>query len=114
MYLYKNGRLPESFDNMFFTGEEIHNYSTSNKSHCLDLLSVTESWLAANYSITIADLTNSLKDYAVPVILISLLSRRLLQLPTEIDLLRQLLQSYGISYRLPLDKATVLIVLKGL
>ena len=47
----------------------------------------------------------------VPVIPISLLSRRLLQLPTEIDLLRQLLQSYGISYRLPLDKATVLIVL---
>ena len=37
----------------------------------------------------------------------------LLQLPTVIDLLRQLLQSYGISYRLPLDKATVLIVLKG-
>ena len=43
----------------------------------------------------------------------SLLFRRLLQLPTMIDLLRQLLQSYGISYRLPLDKATVLIVLKG-
>ena len=34
-------------------------------SHRLDLLSVTESWLAANDSITIADLTNSLKDYAV-------------------------------------------------
>ena len=50
----------------------------------------------------------------VPVNPISLLSRRLLQLPTEIDPLRQLLQSYGISYRLPLDKATVLIVLKGL
>ena len=50
----------------------------------------------------------------VPVTPTSLLFRRLLQLPTEIDLLRQLLQSYGISYRLPLDKVTVLIVLKGL
>ena len=49
-----------------------------------------------------------------PVIPFSMLSRRLLQLPTEIDLLQQLLQSYGISYRLPLDKAIVLIVLKGL
>ena len=27
MYLYKNGQLPESFNNMFFTGEEIHNYN---------------------------------------------------------------------------------------
>ena len=50
----------------------------------------------------------------VPVTPTSLLFRGLLQLPMEIDLLRQLLQSYGISYRLPLDKATVLIVLKGL
>ena len=31
MYLYKNGQLPESFINMFFTGEEIHNYNTRNK-----------------------------------------------------------------------------------
>ena len=31
MYLYKNGQLPESFNNMFFTGEEIHNYNTRNK-----------------------------------------------------------------------------------
>ena len=30
----------------------------------LDLLSVTESWLTSNDSITIADLTNSLEDYA--------------------------------------------------
>ena len=30
MYLYKNGQLPESFKNMFFTGEEIHNYNTRN------------------------------------------------------------------------------------
>ena len=43
----------------------------------------------------------------------TILFRRLLQLPTEIDLLRQSLQSYGTSYRLPLDIATVLIVLKG-
>ena len=27
MYLYKKGQLPESFNNMFFTGEEIHNYN---------------------------------------------------------------------------------------
>ena len=31
MYLYKNGQLPESFKNMFFTGEEIHNYNTRKK-----------------------------------------------------------------------------------
>merc|ERR1711973_825465 len=31
MYLYTNGQLPESFNNMFFTGEEIHNYNTRNK-----------------------------------------------------------------------------------
>ena len=31
----------------------------------LDLLSVTESWLTSNDSITIADLTNSLEDYAL-------------------------------------------------
>ena len=31
MCLYKNGQLPESFNNMFFTGEEIHNYNTRNK-----------------------------------------------------------------------------------
>ena len=30
MYLYKNGQLPESFKNMFFTGPEIHNYNTRN------------------------------------------------------------------------------------
>ena len=30
----------------------------------LDLLSVTESWLTSNDSITFADLTNSLEDYA--------------------------------------------------
>ena len=30
MYLYKNGQLPESFKNMFFTGQEIHNYNTRN------------------------------------------------------------------------------------
>ena len=30
----------------------------------LDLLSVTESWLTSNDIITIADLTNSLEDYA--------------------------------------------------
>ena len=30
MYLCKNGQLPESFKNMFFTGEEIHNYNTRN------------------------------------------------------------------------------------
>ena len=29
--LHKNGQLPESFNNMFFTGEEIHNYNTRNK-----------------------------------------------------------------------------------
>ena len=34
-------------------------------SHLLDLLSVTESWLTLNDSITIANLINSLKDYAV-------------------------------------------------
>ena len=34
-------------------------------SRSLNLLSVTESWLNSNDSITIADLTNSLKDYAV-------------------------------------------------
>ena len=34
-------------------------------SHRLDLLSVTESWLTANDSIAIAELTNSRKDYAV-------------------------------------------------
>ena len=27
MYLYKNGQLPESFKNIFFTGQEIHNYN---------------------------------------------------------------------------------------
>ena len=32
MYLYKNGQLPESFKNMFFTGQEIHNYNTRNRS----------------------------------------------------------------------------------
>ena len=37
-----------------------------------------------------------------------------LQLLTEVDLLWQLLQSYGINYRLPLDKVTLLIILKGL
>ena len=31
MYIYKNGQLPESFKNMFFTGREIHNYNTRNK-----------------------------------------------------------------------------------
>ena len=31
MYLYKNGQLLESFNNMFFAGEEIHNYNTRNK-----------------------------------------------------------------------------------
>ena len=31
MYLYKNDQLPESFKNMFLTGEEIHNYNTRNK-----------------------------------------------------------------------------------
>ena len=31
MYIYKNGLLPESFKNMFFTGREIHNYNTRNK-----------------------------------------------------------------------------------
>ena len=31
----------------------------------LDLLSVTESWLTSNDRITIADLTNSLEDYAL-------------------------------------------------
>ena len=31
MYTYKNGQLPESFKNMFFTGREIHNYNTRNK-----------------------------------------------------------------------------------
>ena len=30
MYIYKNGQLPESFKNMFFTGREIHNYNTRN------------------------------------------------------------------------------------
>ena len=30
MYLYENGQLPESFKNMFFTGQEIHNYNTRN------------------------------------------------------------------------------------
>ena len=30
MYLYKNGQLPESFKNMFFTGQEIQNYNTRN------------------------------------------------------------------------------------
>lgn len=30
MYLNKNGQLPESFKNMFFTGQEIHNYNTRN------------------------------------------------------------------------------------
>ena len=30
MYLYKNDQLPESFKNMFLTGEEIHNYNTRN------------------------------------------------------------------------------------
>ena len=34
-------------------------------SHLLNLLSVTESWLTLNDSITIANLINSLKDYAV-------------------------------------------------
>ena len=34
-------------------------------SSSLDLLSVTESWLTSNDSITIADLTNSLEDYAL-------------------------------------------------
>ena len=34
-------------------------------SHHLDLLSVTESWLTLNDSITIANLINSLKDYTV-------------------------------------------------
>ena len=34
-------------------------------SRSLNLLSVTESWLNSNDSITIADLTNSLEDYAV-------------------------------------------------
>ena len=29
MYLYKNGQLPESFNNMFLTGEEIHNYNNN-------------------------------------------------------------------------------------
>ena len=28
MYLYKNGQHPESFKNMFFTGQEIQNYNT--------------------------------------------------------------------------------------
>ena len=32
MYLYKSGQLPESFQNMFFTGQEIHNYNTRNRS----------------------------------------------------------------------------------
>ena len=31
MHLYKNGQLLESFKNMFFTGQEIHNYNTRNK-----------------------------------------------------------------------------------
>ena len=31
MYLYKNGQLPESFKNMFFTGQEIHNYNTCTR-----------------------------------------------------------------------------------
>ena len=31
MYLYKNGQLPKSFKNMFFTGQEIHNYNTRNR-----------------------------------------------------------------------------------
>ena len=31
MYMYKNGQLPESFKNMFFTGRDIHNYNTRNK-----------------------------------------------------------------------------------
>ena len=31
IYLYKNGQLPESFKNMFFTGQEIHNYDTRNR-----------------------------------------------------------------------------------
>ena len=31
MYLYKNGQLPESFKNMLFTGQEIHNYNTRNR-----------------------------------------------------------------------------------
>ena len=26
----QNGQLPESFKNMFFTGQEIHNYNTRN------------------------------------------------------------------------------------
>ena len=32
MYLYKSGQLPDSFQNMFFTGQEIHNYNTRNRS----------------------------------------------------------------------------------
>ena len=32
MYLHKSGQLPESFQNMFFTGQEIHNYNTRNRS----------------------------------------------------------------------------------
>ena len=32
LYLYKSGQLPESFKNMFFTGKEIHNYNTRNRS----------------------------------------------------------------------------------
>ena len=69
-------------------------------------LTVTAIFLAAGVTIgaVLGTITNALKK----------LGTDLLQLPTEIDLLRQLLQSYGISYRLPLDKATVLIVLKGL
>ena len=31
MYFYKNGQLPESFKNMFFTGQEICNYNTGNR-----------------------------------------------------------------------------------
>ena len=49
----------------------------------------------------------------VLVIIALYLSLRLLQLLTEIDLLQTLLRSHGISYRLPLDKVTLLIVLKG-
>ena len=33
MYLYKNDQLPESFKNMYLTGEEIHNYNTRNKKY---------------------------------------------------------------------------------
>ena len=31
MYLFKNGQLPESFKNVFFTGQEIHSYNTRNE-----------------------------------------------------------------------------------